>query len=139
MNPGDGTNPWFSGQPQAPPWDAIGYNELISAGPLLPLLEQYANIGTMREEKVTFNMFVDMKMAFFLCITMSLFIGSYDTTTPPGISWQVATQGAIDNRDARDQLQVAHVANQGILNPKKSCKHVDVAKNPARMADLRVF
>ena len=51
MNPRDGPDPWFSGQPQAPPWDAIEYNQLISVGPLLPLLEQYAGIGTMRDEK----------------------------------------------------------------------------------------
>ena len=66
MNHEDGTGPWFFGQPQAPPWDVIGYNELISAGPLLPLLEQYAGMGTMHEEKVNFSMFVDLKMAFLL-------------------------------------------------------------------------
>ena len=63
-------------------------------------------------------MFVDLKMAFFLCITMTLFTCSYDTTTPPEIPWQVATQGAIGDRYAGDQLQVANVANQG--NAKNS-------------------
>ncbi|XP_044978961.1 uncharacterized protein LOC123446407 [Hordeum vulgare subsp. vulgare] len=45
MTPGDGTNSWFARQPQAPPWDALEYNKLISAGPLLPRMQQYANIG----------------------------------------------------------------------------------------------
>ncbi|XP_044409083.1 uncharacterized protein [Triticum aestivum] len=83
MNHEEWADPWFSGRPQAPPWDAIEYNQLISAGPLLPLLEQYTSIG------------------------------SYDTTTQAEIPWQVATQGAIGDRYAGDQLQVANVANQG--------------------------
>jgi hypothetical protein len=128
MNHEDGTDPWFFGRPQAPPWDAIEYNQLISAGPLLPLLEQYATIGTMRDQKVTVDMFVDLEMAFYLCTTMTLFTGSYDTTTQAGIPWQVATQGAIGDRYAGDQLQVANVANQG--NAKKW--HVDVAKKTCK-------
>ena len=52
-------------------------------------------------------------MAFYLCATMSLFAGSYDTTTHIGIPWQVQTQGANADRCTGDQLQVANVANQG--------------------------
>ena len=51
MNHEDGTDPWFSQRPETPPWDAAEYNQLISAGPLLPLLEQYASIGTMHDKK----------------------------------------------------------------------------------------
>ena len=112
MNHEDEADSWFSGRPQAPPWDAIEYNQLISAGPLLPLLEQCASIGTMRDQKGTVDKFVDLKMAFYLCTTMTLFAGSYDTTTQAGIPWQVATQGAIGDRYTGDQLQVANVENQ---------------------------
>ena len=51
MNHEDDIDPWFSLRPEAPPWDAAEYNQLISAGPLLPLLEQYANIGMMHDQK----------------------------------------------------------------------------------------
>ena len=51
MNHEDGTDPWFSQWPETPPWDAAEYNQLISARPLLPLLEQYASIGTMHDQK----------------------------------------------------------------------------------------
>ena len=51
MNHEDRADPWFSGRPQAPFWDEIEYNQLIFAGPLLPLLEQYTNIGTMHDKK----------------------------------------------------------------------------------------
>ena len=67
----------------------------------------------MHDQKRTVDMFVDFKMVFYLCSTMTLFAGSYDTTTQAGIPWQVATQGAIGDRYAGDQLQVANVANQG--------------------------
>ena len=55
MNHEDGTDDWGSQRPETPPpFDASEYSQLISAGPLLPLLEQYAGVGTMRaknEEK----------------------------------------------------------------------------------------
>ena len=98
MNHEDRADPWFSGRPQAPFWDATEYNQLISTGPLLPLLEQYASLGTMHDQKRTVDMFVDFKMVFYLSTTMTLFAGSYDTTTPTGIPWQVGTQGAIGDR-----------------------------------------
>ena len=113
MNHEDGTDPWVSQRPEMPPWDAIEYNQLISAGPLLPLLEQYASLGTMHDQKRTVDMFVDFKMVFYLCTTMTLFAGSYDTNTQAGVPWQVGTQGAIGDRYTGDQLQVANVANQG--------------------------
>ena len=77
-------------------------------------------------------------MAFYLCATMSLFAGSYDTTTHIGIPWQVPTQSTNADRCTGDQLQVANVANQGntyekstLMWPrKKTCKDGK---------DLRVF
>ena len=51
MNHEDGTDPWVSQRPETPPWDAAEYSQLISAGPLLPLLEQYAGIGMMHDNK----------------------------------------------------------------------------------------
>ena len=51
MNHEDGTDPWFSQRLETPPWDATEYSQLISTGLLLPLLEQYAGIGTMHDKK----------------------------------------------------------------------------------------
>ena len=51
MSHGDGTDLFGSQRPETPPWDASEYSQLISAGPLLPLLEQYAGIGMMRDNK----------------------------------------------------------------------------------------
>ena len=51
MNHEDGADPWVSQRPETPPWDAAEYSQLISAGPLLPLLEQYAGIGMMHDNK----------------------------------------------------------------------------------------
>ena len=113
MNHEDRADPWFYGRPQAPSWDAIEYNQLISAGPLLPLLEQYASLGTMHHQKRTVDMFVDFKMVFYLCSTMTLFAGSYNTNTRAGVPWQVGTRGAIGDIYTGIQLQVANVANQG--------------------------
>ena len=113
MNHEDGADPWVSQRPETPPWDAAEYNQLISSGPLLPLLEQYANIGTMHDQKGTVAMFVTRKMAFYLCPTMSFFAGSYDTTTHTGIPWQVQSQGANTDKCTGSQLQLANVANQG--------------------------
>lgn len=48
-------------------------------------------------KKRTVDKFVDFKTVFYLCTTMALFAGSYDTTTHATIPWQVATQGAIDD------------------------------------------
>ena len=47
----DGADTWGSQRPETPPWDASEYSQLISAGPLLPLLEQYAGIGTMHDKQ----------------------------------------------------------------------------------------
>ncbi|XP_044354538.1 uncharacterized protein [Triticum aestivum] len=84
MNHEDGTDPWLSQRPETPPWDATEYNQLISSGPLLPLLEHYAGIG-----------------------------GSYDQTTIRGAAWQVSSQGANADKCKGNQLQLANVANQG--------------------------
>ena len=51
MNHEDGADAWGSQRPETPPWDASEYSQLISAGPLLPLLEQYAGVGMMRGNK----------------------------------------------------------------------------------------
>ena len=51
MNHEDGADTWGSQRPEMPPWDASKYSQLISAGPLLALLEQYAGIGTMHDNK----------------------------------------------------------------------------------------
>ena len=51
MNHEDGTDAWGSQRPETPPWDATEYSQLISSGPLLPLLEQYAGVGMMRDIK----------------------------------------------------------------------------------------
>ena len=51
MSHGDGTDLFGSQRPETPPWDASEYSQLISAGPLLPLLEQYAGIGMMHEKQ----------------------------------------------------------------------------------------
>lgn len=47
MDTGYGGNPWFYGSLQGPPWGVHDYDELNSTGPLLPLLHQYMDIGTM--------------------------------------------------------------------------------------------
>ena len=51
MNREGGADAWGSQRPETPPWDAAEYSQLISAGPLLPLLEQYAGVGMMRGNK----------------------------------------------------------------------------------------
>ena len=51
MNHEDDTDPWVSQRPEMPPWDAAEYSQLISAGPLLPLVGQYAGIGMMHDNK----------------------------------------------------------------------------------------
>ena len=51
MNHEDGADAWGSQRPEMPPWDASEYSQLISAGPLLPLLEQYVGIGMMNDNK----------------------------------------------------------------------------------------
>ena len=51
MNHEDGADTWGSQRPETTPWDASEYSQLISAGPLLPLLEQYAGVGMMRDNK----------------------------------------------------------------------------------------
>ena len=47
MDSGNGGNPWFYSSLQALSWDVHGYDELNSTGPLLPLLRQYLDAGTM--------------------------------------------------------------------------------------------
>ena len=62
MNHEDGADAWGSQRPETPPWDAAEYNQLISAGPLLPLLEQYVSIGMMHDQKKgAVTMFVTRK------------------------------------------------------------------------------
>jgi len=51
MNHKDGTDSWVSQRPETPPWDVTEYSQLVSAGPLLPLLEQYAVIGMIHDNK----------------------------------------------------------------------------------------
>ena len=51
MSHGDDADLFGSQRPETPPWDAPEYSQLISAGPLLPLLEQYAGIGMMHDNK----------------------------------------------------------------------------------------
>ena len=51
MSHGDITDLFGTQRPETSPWDASEYNQLISAGPLLPLLEQYAGIGMMHEKQ----------------------------------------------------------------------------------------
>ena len=46
-----GAGDWGSQRPETAPWDATEYSQLISSGPLLPLLEQYAGVGMMRDNK----------------------------------------------------------------------------------------
>ena len=114
MNHEDGTDPWLSQRPETPPWDAAEYNQLISSGPLLPLLEHYAGIGTMHDkQRRKVAMFVTMKMSFYLCPTTYFFAGSYDQTTIRGAAWKVSSQGANADKCTGNQLQLANVANQG--------------------------
>ncbi|XP_037456052.1 uncharacterized protein LOC119326518 [Triticum dicoccoides] len=82
MNHKDGADAWGSQRPETPPWDASEYSQLISAGPLLPLLEHYAGIG------------------------------SYDQNTLRGPPWQVQSQGANTDKCTGSQLQLASMANQ---------------------------
>lgn len=51
MDPGDGYNPWLFGQAHAPTWVDLGYDELISSGPLLLLLQQYVDLGTYNKNQ----------------------------------------------------------------------------------------
>ena len=51
MNHEGGAGDWGSQRPETAPWDATEYSQLISSGPLLPLLEQYAGVGMMRANK----------------------------------------------------------------------------------------
>ena len=57
------------------PWDATEYSQLISSGPLLPLLEQYAGLGMMRanKKKRTVSIFATMKMTFYFCRALPFF------------------------------------------------------------------
>lgn len=85
MNHEDGADDWGSQRPEMPPpFDALEYSQLISAGPLLPLLEQYAGVG------------------------------SYDQNTLRGALWQVQSQGANADKctGSQLQLQLASMANQ---------------------------
>ncbi|XP_044337730.1 uncharacterized protein [Triticum aestivum] len=83
MNHEDGADDWGSQRPETPPpFDASEYSQLISAGPLLPLLEQYAGVG------------------------------SYDQNTLRGAPWQVQSQGANADKCTGSQLQLASMANQ---------------------------
>ena len=122
MNHEDGTDAWGSQKPETPPLDASEYSQLISAGSLLPLLEYYAGIGMMRDNKKkrTVAIFVTMKMTFYLCHALSFFAGSYDQNTLRGAPWQVQSQGANTDKCTGSQLQVANVANQGNAYEKET-------------------
>ena len=120
MNHEDGTDPWVSQRPETPLWDAAEYSQLISAGPLLPLLVQYVGIGMMHDNKKrTFAMFVTMNIAFYLCPTMS-FSQILMTKTHSGGTWQVQSQGANTDKCTGNQLQLANVANQGNAYEKET-------------------
>ncbi|XP_037446118.1 uncharacterized protein LOC119315702 [Triticum dicoccoides] len=83
MNREGGADAWGSQRPETPPWDAAEYSQLISAGPLLSLLEQYAGVG------------------------------SYDQNTLRGAPWQVQSQGTNTDIFTGNQPQLASMANQG--------------------------
>ena len=127
MNHEDGADPWVSQRPETPPWDAAEYSQLISAGPLLPLLEQHACIGMMQDNKKkrTIVVFATMMMTFYLCPTLSFLAGSYDQNTLRGAPWQVQSQGANTDKCTGSQLQLANVANQGNAYEKETywCGH----------------
>ena len=84
MNHEDSADDWGSQRPETPaPFDASEYSQLISAGPLLPLLEQYAGVGTMRAKKwrETFAIFATMDMTFYLCRALSFVLQVLMTRT----------------------------------------------------------
>ena len=114
MNHEDGTDPWLSQRPETPPWDAAEYNQLISSGPLLPLLEHYAGIGTMHDKQRRNSCHVRDDEDVILLMSYNLFLaGSYDQTTIRGAAWQVSSQGGNADKCTGNQLQLANVANQG--------------------------
>ena len=85
MNHEDGTDPWLSQRLETPPWDAAEYNQLISSGPLLPLLEHYAGIGTMHDKQRRNSCHVRDNEDVILLMSYNLFLaGSYDQTTIGG-------------------------------------------------------
>ena len=126
MNHEDGADTWGSQRPETPPWDALEYSQLISAGPLLALLEQYAGIGTMHDNKEKSICHVrEMKMTFYLCPTLSFFAGSYDQNTLREAPWKVQSQGANTDKCTGNQFQLANMANQGNTYEKETywCGH----------------
>ena len=121
MNHEDGTDPWVSQRPETPPWDAAECSQLISAGLLLPLLEQYASIGMMHDnkEKNICHVRDDEDDILLMSCTVIFYAGSYDQR-------QVQSQGANADKCTGSQLQLASMANQGNAKRKKStycCGH----------------
>lgn len=110
MNHEEGTDPWFYGRPQRAP---LGCNRVQSTHFHRTIASSTRALVRCVMKKMTVAMIVDLEMTFYLCTTMTLFIGSYNTTTQVGLPWKVATQEAIGDRYAGDQLQVVNVANQG--------------------------
>ena len=66
-----------------------------------------------------------MKMTFYLCPTLSFFVGSYDQNTLREAPWKVQAQGTNTDKYTGSQLQLANVANQGNTYEKETnwCGH----------------
>ena len=121
MNHEDGADAWGSQRPETPPWNASEYSQLISAGPLLPLLEQYAGVGMMRDNKRREQLPSSQRWRWHstYVIHCHFFAGSYDQNTHRGAPWQVQSQGANTDKCTGSQLQLASMANQGNAKRKK--------------------
>ena len=122
INHGDGADAWGSQRPETPPWDASEYSQLISAGPLLPLLEQYAGVGMMRDNKRKEQLPCSQRWRWHSTYVLHshFFAGSYDQNTLRGAPWQVQSQGANTDKCTGSQLQLANVANQGNAYEKET-------------------
>ena len=122
MNREGGADAWGSQRPETPPWDAAEYSQLISAGPLLPLLEQYAGVGMMRDNKrrEQFPSSQRWRWHSTYVVHSHFFAGSYDQNTLRGPPSQVQSQGANTDKCTGSQLQLASMANQGNAKRKKS-------------------
>ena len=121
MNHEDGADAWGSQRPGTPPWDATEYSQLISSGPLLPLLEQYAGVGMMRDNKRREQLPSSQRWRWHstYVVHCHFFAGSYDQNTIRGPPWQVHSQGANTDKCTGNQLQLACMDNQGNANWEK--------------------
>ena len=120
MNHEDGTDPWLSQRPETPPWDATEYSQLISSGPLLPLLDHYAGIGMMHDKQRRNSCHVRDNEDVILLMSYNLFLaGSYDQTTIRGAAWKVSSQGANADKCTGNQLHLANVAHQSNAGTSK--------------------